>query len=121
MTDDSEKMMDLETFFEAGRKDAPEFSAALMSRIIDDIDSVADQREAPEPVAKGKGLLGRILDGIGGWPAVSGMATAGIVGIVVGISPPEAISEFTSAYVNGKTDLYLVDPYDSFGFESFEG
>ncbi|MDG2257474.1 MAG: hypothetical protein P8L68_03160 [Paracoccaceae bacterium] len=121
MTDDSEKMMDLETFFEAGRKDAPEFSAALMSRIIDDIDSVADQREAPEPVAKGKGLLGRILDGIGGWPAVSGMATAGIVGIVVGISPPEAISEFTSAYVNGTTDLYLVDPYDSFGFESFEG
>ena len=121
MTDDSEKVTDLETFFEAGRKDAPDPSAALMSRIMGDIDAVADAREALAPQKAQPGLLARILDGLGGWPTVSGMATAGIIGIVVGISPPEAISDFTSAFVYGTSDLYLVDPYDGFGFESFEG
>lgn len=121
MTDDSENMSDLDAFFQAGRQEAPDPSAALMSRIMGDIDMVADEREAPVPQTPKKRLFARLLEGLGGWPAVSGMATAGIVGIVVGVSPPDAISEFTSAYVNGTTDLYLVDQYDSFGFESFEG
>lgn len=121
MTDDSEKMMDLETFFEAGRKDAPEPSISLMDRIGADIDLIADEREKPAPANAGPGLFSRILEGIGGWPALSGIATAGIVGVVVGVSPPEALSDFTTTYLNGTSDLYLVDPYDSFGFDSFEG
>lgn len=121
MTEDTGKMTDLETFFKAGRTDNPQPSAALMNRIMDDIDTVADLREAPVPERVQAGLFSRLLEGLGGWPALSGMATAGIVGIVVGVSPPEALSDFTSAYVNGTTDLYLVDPYDGFGFESFEG
>lgn len=121
MTDDSEKMVDLESFFEAGRSDAPEPSVALMSRISGDIDLVADEREAVTINVTRDGIFKRILDGIGGWPALSGMATAGIVGIAVGVSPPEVISEFTTTYFNGTSDLYLVDPYDGFGFDSFEG
>lgn len=121
MTEDSEKMMDLEAFFEAGRKKVPDPSIALMDRIGADIDMVADEREMPTPAKAGPGLFSRILDGIGGWPSLSGIATAGIVGIVVGVSPPEVLSDFTTTYLNGTSDLYLVDPYDSFGFDSFEG
>ena len=121
MTDDREKMRDLEPFFEARRKAVPEPSVALMDRIMADIDQVADARDAPGPKATGSGFWARVLDGIGGWPTVSGMATAGIVATVIGISPPDVVTDFTSTLVNGTSDLYLVDPYDGFGFDSFEG
>lgn len=114
-------MIDLEPFFEAGRKDLAEPSTALMDRIMADIDLVATDRETEKVPNPGPGLWGRILDGIGGWPTLSGMATAGVVGIVFGISPPEAMSDFTTTVLTGTSDFYLVDPYDGFGFDSFEG
>jgi len=121
MTEDSEKTIDLETFFEAGRKSQPQPSAALMDRIMADIDQVAEERERPKAAPLRPSLLKRIIDGIGGWPTLSGMATAGIVGVVVGVSPPDVMSDFTSSVLDGTTDFYLVDPYDGFGFDSFEG
>lgn len=114
-------MIDLEPFFEACRKDLAEPSTALMDRIMADIDLVASDRETGKVLNSGPGLWGRILDGIGGWPTLSGMATAGVVGIVFGISPPEAMSDFTTTVLTGTSDFYLVDPYDGFGFDSFEG
>ncbi len=114
-------MIDLEPFFEAGRRDAPVPSGALLDRIMADIDQVADERVAVKPVNSGPGLWERILYGIGGWPTISGMATAGVVGVVFGISPPDVVSDFTSTVLNGTSGFYLVDPYDGFGFDSFEG
>ena len=121
MTEDREKTIDLEPFFEAGRNDAPQLSAALMDRIMEDIDQVADERLAVKPLKARPNIWQRVLEGIGGWPTLSGMATAGVVGIVFGISPPDAVSDFTSTVLTGTSDLYLVDPYAGFGFDSFEG
>ena len=120
MTDD-EKKLDLEVYFEASRQEVPQPSVALMDRIMVDIDRVADEQEAHAPKVSSPSLFERILDGIGGWPTLSGMATAGIVGVVVGVSPPDVVTEFTSTVLNGTSDFYLVDPYDGFGFDSFEG
>ena len=121
MTEDSEKTIDLEPFFEAGRKSQPQPSDALMHRIMADIDQVSEDRERPIAAPLRPSLWERIIDGIGGWPTLSGMATAGIVGVVVGVSPPDVMSDFTSSVLDGTTDFYLVDPYDGFGFDSFEG
>jgi len=123
MTDEHDKNVDLDTYFKAGRQAAPQPSSDLLARIEADIDAVqAERRMESRPADPIKPtLFAKILDSIGGWPAISGIATAGVVGVVVGINPPEALTDFTSIFVNGTSDLYLVDPYDGFGFESFEG
>ena len=121
MNEEKDNTFDLEQFFKASRQDTPEPSADLMNRMMADIDHIADQREIRPAPQAGPSLWARILDGIGGWPTLSGMATAGVVGIVFGISPPDAVSDFTSTVLTGTSDFYLVDPYDGFGFDSFEG
>ena len=67
------------------------------------------------------GFLRSFLDAIGGWPAASGIVTAGMVGVTVGVSPPTMLSDITDGYLYGTTDAYLVDPYDGFGFALNEG
>ena len=121
MTEDREKIIDLEPFFEAGRNEVPQPSVALMDRMMADIDQVAADRQIKEVSKPAPSIWKRVLEGIGGWPTLSGMATAGVVGIVFGISPPDVVSDFTSTVLTGTSDLYLVDPYDGLGFDSFEG
>jgi len=102
----------LDDMFQAARSEMPEPSDDLMARVIADADQVAEawpQAEAV-PVATS-----------GGWPAASGIVTAGMVGLVVGVSPPQTLSDFAEGYIYGTSDSYLVDPYDGFGFAADEG
>ena len=122
MSDRKDDMADLDVFFDAAKTEQPGVSDALMDRIMADANSVADewQREiSSEPVKDS--WVRRVLNGIGGWPAVSGMATATVLGVAVGISPPALLTEMTAGYLDGTADPYLVDPYDAFGFEMSEG
>lgn len=122
MTDEKDAKFDLDAYFKAGREAGAQPSSSLVARIEADIEAVdTDRLSKAAPKIHKPSLVERIMDSIGGWPALSGIATAGVVGVVVGISPPEALSEFTSVLLNGTSDYYLVDPSDGFGFESFEG
>lgn len=115
-TDKDDAMPELEVYFQAARDDAPDVSDVLMARIMADADNVADSWETLDARPRGGGFLRGFLDAIGGWPAVSGIVTAGFVGVVVGVSPPALLTEFTDGYLYGTADAYLVDPSDGFGF-----
>ena len=113
----------LDDMFQAARSEMPEPSDDLMARVMADADQVAEawaQAEAG-PVATSGGWLRSLLDAVGGWPAASGIVTAGMVGLVVGVSPPQTLSDFAEGYIYGTSDSYLVDPYDGFGFAADEG
>lgn len=116
MMTDKDDMPELETFFQAARDTAPEPSDDLMARIMADADVVADGWERPIEAPKGGGFLRGLLDAVGGWPAMSGIVTAGFVGVMVGVSPPALLSDITDGYLYGTSDAYLVDPSDGFGF-----
>lgn len=116
MTTDKDDMPELEAFFDAARDVVPDPSDALMARIMADADAVADSWEEPVAAPARGGFLRDILDAVGGWPAVSGIVTAGFVGVIVGVSPPALLSELTDSYFYGTADAYLVDPSDGFGF-----
>jgi hypothetical protein len=60
-------------------------SDALMDRIVADAAAVATV--LPD-VEQGPGILVRMLDALGGWPSLSGLATATIAGIYIGFSDP---------------------------------
>lgn len=115
-TEKDDKMPDLEAYFEAARDAVPDPSDALMARIMADAVAVADGWAEPAEAPARNGFLRGFLDAVGGWPSVSGMVTAGFVGLFVGISPPALVSELTDSILYGTSDAYLVDPGDGFGF-----
>lgn len=98
---------ELEEFFRSLKRDTEEASPDLLSRVLEDAyeeqDSLvmreldaAEARpfETPQD-SRRRGLLGGLLDAIGGWPAVAGLATATMAGIWIGYNPPTAFDGLT--------------------------
>lgn len=89
---DDDKM--LESFFEAGRADAPVPSQDLMGRILADAQA---NMPAPAPIATParRGLLAGLLAAVGGWPSVATMATAAVAGVWLGFVQPDALNSLS--------------------------
>lgn len=84
--------------------DVPLPSKELMARIAADAEAV----RGFDAVVPSSGW--RVwLDALGGWPAFGGLATAGIAGLWIGVSPPAAIDD-VYASVFGETVLVEMLP-----------
>ncbi|MFY0679385.1 MAG: hypothetical protein JXR13_02315 [Thalassovita sp.] len=127
MTERMEQDLELEALFDTAAQAKPaEPSADFMQRVLDD--ALAEQLRqatalAPDPVQTGpsRGIWASLVGAIGGWPAVAGLATAGVAGLWIGVNPPTALSETAEAYLNISTDLYLVDAMPQLQFDVSEG
>lgn len=80
----------------------PDVPSDLMARVLIDADRLQPRAMAPQPT----GLWNALLDMIGGWPAVGGIAMAGVAGLWIGIAPPTGIDAFTSTVIG---DTQAVD------------
>lgn len=87
--------------FNAAQQEAPEMGAEFLTRLQSQAFEAMPQEPkmafAPEKLS----LFERISDvfaQFGGWPAVACLATAGILGVVIGISPPDVVLDVTTAY-----------------------
>jgi hypothetical protein len=90
MTDPNDDMLD--DLFAQARAETPDPSQALVARVLADADTAL-----LAPVQVQTGLFTRMLDMIGGWPAMGGLAAATIAGIWVGVAPPPSVEDFTAA------------------------
>ena len=111
---DKERLSDaaLEAFFVAGRAQAPEPGADLMTRIIADADAVTAARApAPRPRQPQRKGWAALISGIGGWPALAGMATAAVAGIWLGFASPDQLNTLAGG---------LLLPDDAAGATSYE-
>lgn len=81
---------------------APQMSQTLMARILLDADAQQPVPEAPRP-----GLLARIYDALGGWPALGGMTAAGLCGLWLGFAPPALLSDFETALTGDDVSVTL--------------
>lgn len=94
MTDDDKgREAALEAFFDAARDCAPVASADLLARVLDGAEAeqtriAARRAVTPPPRA---GLWARIRQGLGGYPAVAGLAAAGLAGVWIGLALPEVL------------------------------
>jgi hypothetical protein len=105
---------DLEDFFSAARRMSPAPSDALLARVL------ADAMAAQVPVTvrvQRPGWLAQLRDALGGWPAVGGLATAGVVGLAVGIAAPAGLGDLTAALLGQPADGYLVDLMPELDFD----
>lgn len=93
----------------------PDVPDDLMAAVLRDaVDVQRAERMAPQ-----LGLWDTILNVVGGWPGVSGLAAAGITGIWIGVAPPIGL-EFVAADLFGSTqdvDLFGGDTLSQFDVE----
>ncbi|MFP5479961.1 MAG: dihydroorotate dehydrogenase [Alphaproteobacteria bacterium] len=108
-------MDDLDDLFAAARADRPQPSEALLQRVL--ADALAQQPcPAPTPVHR-SGLLARLSAAFGGGPALAGVCSAAVVGLVLGYLNPMTYDYLTG----GLTGAETVDLFPSTDFLSSEG
>lgn len=79
-------------FFDAARKQAPTPSTDLMARVLEDAEAAQVRyAAATRSAAPRAGLWARIRQGLGGWPAMTGLAAAGLAGVWIGLALPEVL------------------------------
>lgn len=117
----NEKEFGLEAYFEAGRAAAVAPSAELMDRIMQDAETEMQVPAIVTPKAPSLrlGPLASLMDAIGGWPVLAGMATAGVVGVWIGFSQPVGLDLLAQQMLGVEDADYLVDLVPAFenGFE----
>ena len=104
---------DLDDLFAAARRVAPAPSDALMARVL----AEAMAAQAPLRRATRPGLLAQLREALGGWPAVGGLATAGVAGLAIGLAAPAGLADLTAALLGQPADGYLVDPLPELDFD----
>ena len=110
MTDKTDFMARLETSLAEAGKTAPVPSADLLARILSDADE--HQPEAHSPAQPTGGLsrfVDRVLGGVGGWPAMAGLATASVAGLYLGMNPPALLQSIGEGYLAGGGTAFLID------------
>jgi hypothetical protein len=99
-------------------KPAPE---ALMARILADAAREAVPLAPPARAAQPRiGRLAALFAALGGWPAVGGLATAGVAGLWLGLSPPAAVEALGGWFGTADASAGVLLPDDYFS-DTFEG
>jgi hypothetical protein len=107
MTNPNDDMLD-DLFAQARAQPPGSPSDDLIARVLAD---AAGVQPAPSAhVISQPGLWSRIMDTIGGWPALGGLAAATVAGIWVGVAPPTPVSDLT-AHLMG--DVVTVDLFSA--------
>ena len=97
---------------------APDFMARVLADALDVQAAAVPVTVAPRPPSR----LRQLLAASGGWPAVAGLATAGVAGLWIGVNPPASIMTTAESYLGTTvTDQYLVDLMPSYEFAMAEG
>lgn len=114
--------LELDALFASARGQDTLPSGDLMERVLADALAVQTLAQAAAvPVAPRRRWWQAALAAVGGWPAMAGLATAGVAGIWIGVSPPESLSDGASALFALETDGYLVDVTSGFSLDLAEG
>lgn len=93
----------LAPYFEAARGADRDPLDDLMARITADASRTAGELNRLQSAPPYSGVLSGLAAALGGWPAVSGLAAAGLAGVWIGISDPLGVDPFEiiDAYVIG--------------------
>lgn len=86
---------------DALRTETPRPSDDLMSRVLADAEALQPETEV---ILAGPAVAAPAADRgwlhlIGGWPAASGLAAAGVMGLWLGYAPPGGLDGVTDAFV----------------------
>ncbi|MEJ6399474.1 hypothetical protein [Yoonia sp. 208BN28-4] len=112
------KMDDLDKMLDLAARRAPPVGDDLMSRVLAD---AYDLQPASQMVPKvRRSAWSSFRDLIGGWPAIGGLATAGVAGVWIGFAPPVSLENLAADLVGTTQEVDLMGY--SYGLEDvFDG
>ena len=106
MTRPNEDMLD--DLFAQARVNDPVPDDDLIARVLGDADATQAGFAAADVARPSRGLWARMMDAIGGWPAVSGLAAATVAGVWIGVAPPATVSDVTASFLGDAVNVPLV-------------
>ena len=114
-TDD--KTTDLDRLFADARQDEIPVPQALMARVIAD-----GRRVQPVPPRDREPFWHGILEAIGGWPALGGLAAASCAGVWIGLNPPSGLADPAVMFFGtGSSGYEEAAEFSGFGWDMQEG
>lgn len=114
------KSNDLDDFFAAARTSELAPSGDLMARVLADAAAMQPEAAGIATAPKQSAWAG-FMDMIGGWPALSGVAAAGVAGIWLGVSPPMSLEQLTSDMLGTSTSVSLLSDVGGLVGETIDG
>lgn len=84
----------LEAMFQSARSSPPAVPAALMARVLADA-----QETQPVPA---QGIWRTLWHSIGGSRGLGGLVTATLVGVWIGVAPPDQIPDIAASFLDGE-------------------
>lgn len=94
---------DLDDLLRKAAQYQPDVPADLMARVLID----ADHMQPKQVVPRANGFWTTMLDMIGGWPAAGSIAMAGAAGVWIGLTPPVALENVTTAVLGSSQTIEL--------------
>lgn len=88
----AEDDMDLDQLFAKARQTRPDLPDDLAVRIVTDAEKVRLDRLKPAASSR-RSVWARMLDGIGGWQSMGGLAAASAAGVWIGFSAPDFLPD----------------------------
>ncbi len=118
MTDPNES--ELDEFFAAAKESEVPASPDLMARVLADAEDLQPRAsEVARPHSSN--LWAGLLDVLGGWPALGGVAAAGVAGLWLGMAPPASVEDLTSGLWGTTTAVSLMSDFDTLLEEGIDG
>ncbi|WP_085891391.1 hypothetical protein [Roseovarius litorisediminis] len=122
MTERKFDPVDLDHLFARVREHPAQPSADLMKRVLTDAyDAQAAVTPVTAPQLPGAPWLLQVFRELGGWPSMAGLTTAALVGVWLGISPPDGLVATADSFFGTDDDAYLIDVAPEATFEIAEG
>ncbi len=112
---------DLDDLFAQARERDTEPAPDFMARVLEDALAAQPAPVSVAPARPRTSRLRQFLTAIGGWPAMAGLATAGVAGLWFGINPPDAVVYTAETVLGVESDTYLVDLMPGYDFAMVEG
>ncbi|WP_238928789.1 hypothetical protein [Alexandriicola marinus] len=116
MTDETDQSLIDALLEDVAQHPVAPIDAVLMARLVEDADRLVPR---PEPVAGAIAATGwrGVLDLMGGWPAMGGLVAAGVVGLWIGLAPPDLVDDAVAGLLGGTVAVDLTGLGDSLGME----
>ncbi len=108
MTDSDKEFAQLEALFAEAREDADQMPAGLTGRIVADADRVQTGFGARHAPVRAPGIWAQIMQVLGGWPAMGGLAAACAAGVWIGLAPPSFLPDPAEYVFETGSDLDLI-------------
>lgn len=121
MTDAPKQKDDLlDRGFQALKARETEPSDDLTARVLADADAIQQKAMRPAVPAKKAAFPSRVKALLGGWPALAGLATAGLAGVWIGASAPALLVQGSQILFFEEANA-MVDFDPGFGFSDLDG